>query len=197
MPCYPAPKSLRISSRRRPRHASRPFPSLSLSSPVPRLAGCLASELHFCALGTSESHTWKIALPGWWSNVVAFPFEPPRSGVRGKAYHKHDFTSSSFLRFFVQYFSTRHLNAVFSYGLGRKIIFTNFRSAGISGKRGLKSPATTKPPGSGMEPGGESIFEVSYFLRRRAARAVSASKLSVLVVGSGTCTTARLPTSGT
>ena len=40
VPCNLAPKFLRTSSRRRPRHASRPFPSLSLSSPAPHPEGC-------------------------------------------------------------------------------------------------------------------------------------------------------------
>ena len=41
VPCNLAPKFLRTSSRRRPRHASRPFPSLSLSSPAPHPEGCI------------------------------------------------------------------------------------------------------------------------------------------------------------
>ena len=40
VPCNLAPKFRRTSSRRRPRHASRPFPSLSLSSPMLHPEGC-------------------------------------------------------------------------------------------------------------------------------------------------------------
>ena len=49
------------------------------------------------ALSASESHTWKIASPGGVKRCSAFPFELPRSGVQGKAYHNRRFTSSSFL----------------------------------------------------------------------------------------------------
>ena len=55
VPCYPAPKFLRTSSRRRPRHASRPFPSLSLSSPAPRLEGCIRWRASQLSLGATES----------------------------------------------------------------------------------------------------------------------------------------------
>ncbi|MBQ5664602.1 MAG: hypothetical protein IIV41_01900, partial [Akkermansia sp.] len=47
--------------------------------------------------GASESHTWKIALPGGEERRTAFPFGLPRSGVRGKAYQNYRETSSTFL----------------------------------------------------------------------------------------------------
>ncbi|MBQ8376920.1 MAG: hypothetical protein IJX33_07735, partial [Akkermansia sp.] len=54
---------------------------------------------HFSAApGASESHTWKIASPGRQTSGTRFSFGQPRSGVRGKAYHKPHFTSSVFLR---------------------------------------------------------------------------------------------------
>ena len=79
------------------------FPLFILSGAPPgRLLSQRAS--FSAALGASESHTWKIALPGGSVSVARFPFGLPRGGVRGKAYHKHDFASSSFLRKSLRFF---------------------------------------------------------------------------------------------
>ena len=73
------------------------FPLFILSGAPPgrllKPVSCISA-----ALDASESHTWKIALPGGSVSGARFPFGLPRGGVRGKAYHKPDFASSSFLR---------------------------------------------------------------------------------------------------
>lgn len=50
-----APKPHRVSSRRRPRHASRPFPSLSFSSPAPHPEGCIRWRASQLSRGATES----------------------------------------------------------------------------------------------------------------------------------------------
>ena len=77
------------------------------------------------ALGASESHTWKIASPGGRSKRCArFPFGQPRSGVRGKAYHNHRFTSSSFLEKSLRIFDQYLLSAEFPCELQAKNNFS-------------------------------------------------------------------------
>ena len=70
-----APKFRKTSSRRRPRHASRPFPSLSLSSPAPLPEGCIRwSELLSSTVVPRKVRKWKTASPGRFSasHVSAF-----------------------------------------------------------------------------------------------------------------------------
>ena len=126
VPCNLAPKFLRTSSRRRPRHASRPFPSLSLSSPAPRLAGCIASKLHFCRSRRLGKSYLENCLARWASEQAHLPFGQPRDGVRGKLYHKHDFASSVFLEKSWHHFFHPALTRVFLCRLERKKIFTLF-----------------------------------------------------------------------
>ncbi|MBR4310252.1 MAG: hypothetical protein IKT79_04415, partial [Akkermansia sp.] len=96
------------------------------------------------ALGASESHTWKIASPGGVKRRTAYSFELPRSGVRGKAYQKHRFTSSSFLEKSLGIFATPALSAAFSYGLEQKKYFFNPRAAVPCSE--IWNPARKKPP---------------------------------------------------
>ena len=62
VPCNPAPKFRRTSSRRRPRHASRPFPSLSFASPAPHPEGCIRWRASQLSLGATESPLVKNCL---------------------------------------------------------------------------------------------------------------------------------------
>ena len=101
------------------------FPLFILSGAPPgRLLSQRAS--FSAALGASESHTWKIALPGGSVSVARFPFGLPRGGVRGKAYHKHNFASSSFLRKSLRIFRHPALTCTKFSVLERKIIFALF-----------------------------------------------------------------------
>ena len=98
------------------------FPLFILSGAPPgRLS---ASEQLFSTLGTSESHTWKIASPGWSVSVARFPFGQPRDGVRGKAYHNRHETSSSFLRKSLRFFHHPALTCTKSSELELKNIFS-------------------------------------------------------------------------
>ncbi|MBQ8375895.1 MAG: hypothetical protein IJX33_02440, partial [Akkermansia sp.] len=84
---------------------------------------------HFSAApGASESHTWKIASPGRQTSGTRFSFGQPRSGVRGRAYHKARFTSSVFLRKSFQNTATPALSTPISCRLERKIIFETIES---------------------------------------------------------------------
>ena len=101
------------------------FPLFILSGAPPgRLLSQRAS--FSAALGASESHTWKIASPGQSVSVARFPFGLPRSGVRGKAYHNHRETSSSFLQKSLRIFRPPTLTCTKTRGLQRKIIFALF-----------------------------------------------------------------------
>ena len=137
----------------------------------------------WAARGTTESHTWKIASPGGSASAARFPFGQPRSGVRGRVYQKPHFTSSVFLRFFVQYFCTFALSPDISCELERKFIFNHSIST-----NGTEVPCCDKAPGSLPEPGARKYEGPIYFLRRRAQRPASASRLNVAVAGSGTFT---------
>ena len=101
------------------------FPLFILSGAPP--GRLLSQRASFSAApGASESHTWKIALPGGSVSVARFPFGLPRGGVRGKAYHNHRFTSSSFLQKRLRIFRTPALTRTKSSMLEQKNIFTLF-----------------------------------------------------------------------
>ena len=51
----------------------------------------------------------KLPRPVGEVSLARFPFGQPRSGVRGKAYHNHRFTSSSFLEKSLRIFDHPHL----------------------------------------------------------------------------------------
>ncbi|MBR1982062.1 MAG: hypothetical protein IKA23_04855, partial [Akkermansia sp.] len=98
------------------------FPLFILSGAPP--GRLLSQRNHFSAApGASESHTLENCLARRSNKLARFSFGQPRSGVRGKAYHKAHFTSSVFLRKSFQNPVSPALSAPISCRLERKFIF--------------------------------------------------------------------------
>ena len=102
VPCNLAPKPRRVSSRRRPRHASRPFPSLSLSSLALHPEGCTRWRVSQLRRSTQKVRKLENCLARLASR---FSFEPLSlssctvSVCRELYLNPHD-TSSQFLKKF-------------------------------------------------------------------------------------------------
>ena len=135
VPCNLAPKPHRASSRRRPRHASRPFPSLSFSSPALLPEGCTRWRVFQLRRSTQKVCKLENCLARLASR---FSFEPLSlssctvSVCRELYLNPHD-TSSQFLKkfsLFCQIFhkplKIQHKNFAFFY--------TKFRISGNSSK---------------------------------------------------------------
>ena len=149
VPCItPLGSSSELRLRRKPRHASRPFSSLSLASPASLMVG-LPLVPHRCGPDASESPCIenclaRLSLLGD-SLTFAFSFEPPRSGVRGRVYMKRLFTSSIFLKIFSHKHATVVTNHSFLLVLQRKIFFAYFSATSLeseSESRTAKHPQT-------------------------------------------------------
>ena len=102
------------------------FPLFILSGAPP--GRLLASELAFRPLSAPRKVILgKLPRPVGEVSVARFPFGQPRSGVRGKAYHNHRFTSSSFLEKSFMILFTPVLTLTFSCGLETKNNFSERR----------------------------------------------------------------------